>query len=391
MSVNTRRIYITHCSAKKNLLFKDNRAKVTPDKLYTATPTQRFINECRNKGVKWAIFSDEYGIWFSNSLHEWYEKDPNRVTEAEFNNLVTQFNKSLNRFDEIWFYHNPGRFHKLYKKLLKRTELKNKIKLFTHLNEITDQVKVDRQQGLSQTCKWLHEQLESLPVFRYPFDLKLLPKNGVYFFYEEGENSEHSDGISRPRIVRIGTHKENNFRSRISEHFLLSESKMKFTHLNPKPSDRSIFRKNIGRALLNQQGDLDYLRVWEIDYTSSINRANHSHLRNIEKEKTIESQIIELIRKRFYFRFISIEGQEKRMGKTGIESRLIGTVTSCKLCKPSDYWLGKFSTKPQIKNGKLWLSQHLDSIGLRDSDKRDLLIAIENIKRHDIFKNYKFD
>ena len=155
---------------------------------------------------------------------------------------------------------------------------------------------------------------------------------------------------------------------------------MKFIQTNPKPSDRSIFRKNIGRALLNNQKDLDYLKVWEIDFTSNINRANHSHLRNIEKEKTIESHITELIRKKFYFRFMSIEGQEKRMGKIGIESRLIGTVTSCKLCKPSYHWLGKFSSKPQIKNGKLWLSQHLDSIGLSDSDKADLLTTIGNTK-----------
>ena len=53
-------------------------------------------------------------------------------------------------------------------------------------------------------------------------------------------------------------------------------------------------------------------------------------------------------------------------------------VISCKLCKPSDHWLGKFSPRPQIKNDKLWLLQHLDSIGLSDSNKRDLLIAIEN-------------
>ncbi|MFY9566630.1 MAG: hypothetical protein WAQ29_09795 [Nitrososphaeraceae archaeon] len=33
-----------------------------------------------------------------------------------------------------------------------------------------------------------------------------------------------------------------------------------------------------------------------------------------------------------------------------------------KLCKPSDYWFGKFSTETQIKNGKLWLSQHLNSV-----------------------------
>jgi hypothetical protein len=70
--------------------------------------------------VKWAIFSDKYGVWFSDNLHEWYEKDPNKVTEAEFNQLVNEFNKSLGQFDEIWFYHNPGRFHKLYKKLLRK-------------------------------------------------------------------------------------------------------------------------------------------------------------------------------------------------------------------------------------------------------------------------------
>jgi hypothetical protein len=82
MSISTRRIYITHCPAKKDVALKDDKAKVTPDKLYTATSTQRFINECKNKGVSWAIFSDKYGIWFSDSFHEWYEKDPNKVTEA---------------------------------------------------------------------------------------------------------------------------------------------------------------------------------------------------------------------------------------------------------------------------------------------------------------------
>lgn len=110
--------------------------------------------------------------------------------------------------------------------------------------------------------------------------------------------------FSSPRIVRIGTHKENNFKTRISEHFLLNESRMKFTHMNSKPSDRSIFRKNIGRALLNKQRDSDYLKVWETDFTSNINRVRQSYLRNIDKEREIESQITEVLRQRFYFRFI---------------------------------------------------------------------------------------
>jgi hypothetical protein len=95
MSTNTGRIYITHCSARKNSILKDTRAKVTPDKLYTATPIQRFINECKNKDVSWAIFSDKYGVWFSGSMHEWYEKNPNRVTGTEFNHLLSKFDQSL--------------------------------------------------------------------------------------------------------------------------------------------------------------------------------------------------------------------------------------------------------------------------------------------------------
>lgn len=137
MSTNTGKIYITHCSAKKDAALKHSMTKVTPDKLYIATPTQRFMNKCKNKGVSWVIFSDKYGMWFSDRLHEWYEKDPNKVTETEFNQLVSEFNNSLSQFDEIWFCHNPGRFHKLYKRLLMKSELKNKIKLFTHFDEIT--------------------------------------------------------------------------------------------------------------------------------------------------------------------------------------------------------------------------------------------------------------
>jgi hypothetical protein len=39
----------------------------------------------------------------------------------------------------------------------------------------------------------------------------------IYFFYEDGEFWGH--GGNRLRIVRIGTHKDGNFRSRIKEHF----------------------------------------------------------------------------------------------------------------------------------------------------------------------------
>ena len=131
------RIYITHCSAKKNDSLKESKIKVTPDALYTATPTVRFIQKCIQLGVKWAIFSDKYGIWFPHEKHEWYEKSPDKVTEVEFRQLLDNFDSRLKGYDEIWFYHNSGRFHKFYKRLLKKSTIKGRIKLFSNLIEIT--------------------------------------------------------------------------------------------------------------------------------------------------------------------------------------------------------------------------------------------------------------
>lgn len=95
------------------------------------------------------------------------------------------------------------------------------------------------------------------------------------------------------RIVRIGTH----------------ERKMDFDEDKAKPSDRSIFRRNIGRALLNKDKD-SYLEVWEIEFLPKKNRIKYGHLRDIEKEKSIEQQITEILRNRFFFRLMVIKNEK---------------------------------------------------------------------------------
>jgi len=133
----SKRIYITHCSAKKGDSLRITDRKVTPDELYSATPLQRFAKKCKEKSVEWAIFSDKYGVVFPWEEIEWYDKHPDKVTPDEFQSLVYNFIQRLSKYDEVWFYHNPGRFHSLYKKLIE--EVRNKglnIDLFTHLSEI---------------------------------------------------------------------------------------------------------------------------------------------------------------------------------------------------------------------------------------------------------------
>lgn len=230
---------------------------------------------------------------------------------------------------------------------------------------------------MSELCKWLYEQLEQLQIFKYPFELEKLPENGIYFFYENEEIWGH--GGYKPRIVRIGTHKDGNFRSRIKEHFLFDESKMDFDATKPAPHERSILRKNIGRALLNRAKD-NYLKIWEIDFTTRRNREEYGCLRDIQKEKKVESEVTRILREKFYFRFITVDSKMKRVGTGGLESSLIGTVVHCKLCRPSSGWLGRYSPKKQIKESGLWLVQHLEADEINESDKRGILKAITRTK-----------
>jgi len=231
---------------------------------------------------------------------------------------------------------------------------------------------------LSEKCKRLHEILKELPLVKYPFELKSLPLNGIYFFYEEGEYLEH--GGSAKRIVRIGTHTgDDNFRNRIEQHLLINENKMNFDKNKLKPSDRSIFRKNIGRTLLNKNNDL-YLKIWNKDFITRKNRNEFGGSRNIKKEKSIEEKITEIIRNKFSFRFIIVENKQERAGNKelnikGLESKLIGTVSECVDCKPSENWLGKDSPIEKIKNSGMWLVQHLGAESITDND----MITIENL------------
>ena len=226
----------------------------------------------------------------------------------------------------------------------------------------------------SDLCEWLHRSLDALLLFSYPFDPRTLPANGIYFFYEKGEHCNHEG--ERPRIVRVGTHRDGNFQSRIAEHFLFDERKMTFTQDQSAPHERSIFRKHIGRALLSRVGD-PYLTVWEMDFTTRESRERNRHVRDISKEVAVEREITQVLRANFSFRCIEVADQRLRMGSEGLERALIGTLASCALCGPSAGWLGNYSPKPQIRKTGLWLIQHLKAAPISPSQQELIVAAIE--------------
>ena len=216
-------------------------------------------------------------------------------------------------------------------------------------------------------CGWLHKELFRLPEIKDPFDLERLPSTGIYFFYENGEIGKGHD--DSPRIVRIGTAKAGNFKNRIASHFLLDIEKMKFTVDQPKPADFSIFRKNIGRALLNRD-KCEYQTLWDVDFILRKNREQYKECRDVRKEIEIEQQVTDLFRNTLSFRYLVLSEQPFRM-----EAKLISTVSQCRLCSPSTDWLGNYSTKPNIQASGLWQEQHLKG---RNFEKEDLPL-LENL------------
>lgn len=130
------KIYLTHCSAEKDNTFRGTTVATTPDKLYTNPELQAFVQRCQSKGAAWAILSDRYGVWLPDIPHEWYEKHPATVTQQESQQIVEQFDRTLEPYDEIYFFVRPETFHPFYQKVLVETALATRVRQFSNLQAI---------------------------------------------------------------------------------------------------------------------------------------------------------------------------------------------------------------------------------------------------------------
>ena len=201
-------------------------------------------------------------------------------------------------------------------------------------------------------CEELHKIFNDMKKYKFPFNEQEIPKNGIYILFEKNEFAHKTN-----RIVRVGTHTgQNQLLSRLQQHFL-NENK-----------DRSIFRKNIGRALLNKGKD-HFLKQWEIDLTTK--EAKDTILASIDlnKQKQVEKQVSRYIQENFSFVVFPVDSEEKRLE---IESKIISTISLCENCKPSASWLGLFSPKDKIKESGLWLVNELYKSPLADKEIEEL-------------------
>ncbi len=205
---------------------------------------------------------------------------------------------------------------------------------------------------MNPQCEKLHKLFSNMKRHFFPFNENEIPLDGIYILFEKGEKSHGGD-----RIVRIGTHTgKDQLRSRLKQHFIMENK------------DRSIFRKNIGRALLKKSGGL-FLEQWEFDLTSRTNKEKYLSKINLEKQKEIEKKVTLFIQDNFSFVVFEIKDKQKRLE---FESKIISAISSCKECSASKNWLGLCSPKEKIRESGLWLVNELYKKQLSESEFEEL-------------------
>lgn len=216
--------------------------------------------------------------------------------------------------------------------------------------------------ALMNFCEQLHSIFNTIRKHSFPFEESRLPKNGIYVLFQKGEKGHAGD-----RIVRVGTHTgENQLRSRLKQHFL-----------NPN-KDRSIFRKNIGRALLNKEKD-PFLNFWEIDLTTSKNKEKYKDQIDFKKQREIEKDVSSYIQKNFFFSAFEVPEKDERLK---LEALLISTVSLCHECQPASDWFGNHSPKNKIRESGLWQVNELYKKPVDEDDFQKIKQLCKSCKQY---------
>jgi hypothetical protein len=212
---------------------------------------------------------------------------------------------------------------------------------------------------MSDICAKLHRWLHSLPRHRFPYDASRIPLNGIYVLFESGETAHGGD-----RVVRVGSHTgESTLPSRINEHFVVENK------------DRSIFRKSIGRALLNSKQD-PFITTWSARKPRIAERQPQTI--DLDRLGKVEAQVTQYIRQLFSFVAVEIP---RTLDRLELEIKLISTIAACPSCRPSPTWLGLHSPKPKIREFGLWQVNGLAKEPLIDEDLEALVAITEKLNQ----------
>ncbi len=209
--------------------------------------------------------------------------------------------------------------------------------------ELNKLIQIENEKDL---CIALHMVFNALPRYDWTMINDIPYKNGIYIMIEMGQYFQGMD-----RIARVGTHRgQNRLLTRLKNHFTSNNS------------NRSIFRKNIGRVLLNKAED-PYIKVWELDSTRTEDKIRNSGLIDKVKEAEIEEKISNYLKKNISFVCFPVETKEERLR---LEEGIISLLNNAPSFVPSENWIGLSSPIKDISESGLWNKQGLNGTPLSE-------------------------
>lgn len=197
----------------------------------------------------------------------------------------------------------------------------------------------------------LHDIFNVLRRFSYPYQKKrgkewIVPRNGIYVFFEKGEVYTNPQGYLQDRIVRVGIHTKdsekgtqrgNKLFSRLDQHFRGN-------------MNASSFRKYVGDSLQNK---------------------HKQPISNIEK------QVSTYMRENFSFVVFEVETQKEREDWEEKLTSTLGQAGKNGLISFPN-WLGKYSSNANVKTSGLWQSDEMNGTTLTLKELEQLLQIIQN-------------
>ena len=197
----------------------------------------------------------------------------------------------------------------------------------------------------------LHDIFNVLRRFSYPYQKKrgkewIVPRNGIYVFFEKGEVYTNPQGYLQDRIVRVGIHTKdsekgtqrgNKLFSRLDQHFRGN-------------MNASSFRKYVGDSLQNK---------------------HKQPISNIEK------QVSTYMRENFSFVVFEVETQKEREDWEEKLTSTLGQAGKNGLISFPN-WLGKYSSNTNVKTSGLWQSDEMNGHPLNLKELQQLLQIIQN-------------
>ncbi len=292
------------------------------------------------------ILSTLYGLVPENKEIEPYEATLNNAFESErkawADRIIVDLCKVADLENDTFVIIAGKRYYEYLLPHLKHVQLPLKGLSLGYWVPTLNQMLGESQGSLKEVKSVsyeLHQLFNSLLRVQHPFKQAQIPMNGIYIMFEEGEKYQGMD-----RIVRVGINiSQNRLRGRIRDHFF--ENK-----------DKSIFRKNIGQAILNRDND-EYLNIWS--YNPKMKDPPILEKADPDYQFMIEKRVSEYIRKSISFVFIPVEAKSDRLR---FENAIVATLNKDPLFNPGITWLGRHSPKPEIRTSGLWLVQGLNGL-----------------------------